>query len=240
MGRSMAAMVVTERHLWVNLADIGKKEKGFLLDAPVSPSELFGTSSRRWSRSLGRRRRAQRPSNPSFLEGPGLSPNNAGVLTHLRLRIRDGHRGLVSRPVPLPRLRVGLDGGAGQREVDKTWGRWSRRSVRNALVRTRVSETSTPFPRGGGGGGGGTVNIGPHLPLSKFPCNHGLQPGLGGNLDSALETHYSLYAGLMMFWLSSMFHRNYLTDGPDSTLRTSPPGLVSCAETMDGDLTRRY
>ncbi len=44
MGRSMEAMVVTERHLWVNLADIGKKEKGFLLDAPVSPSELFGTS----------------------------------------------------------------------------------------------------------------------------------------------------------------------------------------------------
>ncbi len=44
MGRSMAAMVVTERHLWLNLADIGKKEIGFLLDAPVSPSELFGTS----------------------------------------------------------------------------------------------------------------------------------------------------------------------------------------------------
>ena len=44
MGRSMAAMVVTERHLWVNLADIGRKERGFLLDAPVSPSELFGTS----------------------------------------------------------------------------------------------------------------------------------------------------------------------------------------------------
>ncbi len=40
MGRSMAAMVVTERHLWVNLADIGRKERGFLLDAPVSPSEL--------------------------------------------------------------------------------------------------------------------------------------------------------------------------------------------------------
>ncbi len=44
MGRSMAAMVVTERHLWVNLADLEKKEEGFLLDAPVSPSELFGTS----------------------------------------------------------------------------------------------------------------------------------------------------------------------------------------------------
>ncbi len=44
MGRSMAAMVVAERHLWVNLADLEKKEKGFLFDAPVSPSELFGTS----------------------------------------------------------------------------------------------------------------------------------------------------------------------------------------------------
>lgn len=36
--------MVTERHLWVNLADIGKKEKCFLLDAPVLPSELFSTS----------------------------------------------------------------------------------------------------------------------------------------------------------------------------------------------------
>ncbi len=44
MGRYMAAMVVTERHLRVNLADIGKKEKGFILYAPVWPSELFGTS----------------------------------------------------------------------------------------------------------------------------------------------------------------------------------------------------
>lgn len=39
----MAAMVATERLLWVNLVDIGEKEKGFLLDAPVLASELFGT-----------------------------------------------------------------------------------------------------------------------------------------------------------------------------------------------------
>ncbi len=44
MGRSMVAMVVTERYLWVNLADLERKEKSFLLDTPVSPSELFGTS----------------------------------------------------------------------------------------------------------------------------------------------------------------------------------------------------
>ncbi len=53
-------------------------------------------------------------------EGPGLSLNNAGVLAHLRLGIRDGHRRLMSRLVPLPRLREGLEEGAGQREVGKT------------------------------------------------------------------------------------------------------------------------
>ncbi len=37
-------MVVTERHLWVNLADLEKKEKGFFLDVPISPSQLFSTS----------------------------------------------------------------------------------------------------------------------------------------------------------------------------------------------------
>lgn len=40
----MAAMVIMERHLWLNLADIGKKEKAFLLDALLSSSGLFGTS----------------------------------------------------------------------------------------------------------------------------------------------------------------------------------------------------
>ncbi|KAL0150814.1 hypothetical protein M9458_053896, partial [Cirrhinus mrigala] len=44
MGRVIGALVVMERHLWVNLADIGKKERGFLFNAPVSPSVLFGTS----------------------------------------------------------------------------------------------------------------------------------------------------------------------------------------------------
>ncbi len=92
MGRSMEAMVVTERHMWMNLEDIGRK-KGFLLDAPVSPSKLFGTSIETVVGSLGRWRRAQRPSKPSFQEGPGLSPNNAGVLAHLRLGIRDGTEG---------------------------------------------------------------------------------------------------------------------------------------------------
>ncbi len=44
IGRAMAAMVSTERHLWVNLADLGEKEKRFILDVLVSPLELFSTS----------------------------------------------------------------------------------------------------------------------------------------------------------------------------------------------------
>ncbi|KAL0151516.1 hypothetical protein M9458_053168 [Cirrhinus mrigala] len=78
MCRSMVAIVVMERHLWVNLADLGKKEKGFLLNAPVSPSELFGTSIE-IVRGLGRRRCALLLSKPLFFEGPGLSPNIKGV-----------------------------------------------------------------------------------------------------------------------------------------------------------------
>ncbi|CAM4725499.1 unnamed protein product [Leuciscus chuanchicus] len=42
IGRSMAALVATERHLWLNLSDIKEKEKHVLLDAPVSTVGLFG------------------------------------------------------------------------------------------------------------------------------------------------------------------------------------------------------
>ncbi|XDV15099.1 hypothetical protein PO909_015239 [Leuciscus waleckii] len=42
IGRSMAAMVATERHLWLNLSGIKEKDKSFLLDAPLSSSGLFG------------------------------------------------------------------------------------------------------------------------------------------------------------------------------------------------------
>ncbi len=38
----MAALVGTERHLWLNLSNIKGKDKNFLMDAPLSPSGLFG------------------------------------------------------------------------------------------------------------------------------------------------------------------------------------------------------
>ncbi|KAL0159629.1 hypothetical protein M9458_043354, partial [Cirrhinus mrigala] len=92
MGRSMGAMVVTERHLWVNLADLGKKERGFLLDAPVSPSELFGASvetvvekfreartcSAAFKTFIPRRSRSE----PEQHGGPGPQAQKTSVATH--------------------------------------------------------------------------------------------------------------------------------------------------------------
>ena len=42
VGRSMAALVATEHNLWLNLSDIKDKDWSVLLDAPLSPTSLFG------------------------------------------------------------------------------------------------------------------------------------------------------------------------------------------------------
>ncbi|KAL0147873.1 hypothetical protein M9458_056832, partial [Cirrhinus mrigala] len=44
IGRSMAALVATERHLWLTLSDMKKKDTVFLLDAPLAPSGLFSNA----------------------------------------------------------------------------------------------------------------------------------------------------------------------------------------------------
>lgn len=42
VGLSMAALAATERHLWLNLSDMKDRDRSVLLDAPLSPSGLFG------------------------------------------------------------------------------------------------------------------------------------------------------------------------------------------------------
>ncbi|XP_051719126.1 uncharacterized protein LOC127495712 isoform X43 [Ctenopharyngodon idella] len=101
IGRSMAAMVATERHLWLNLVDIGEKEKGFLLDAPVSPSELFGTSIKAVvgkfrearARSAAFRTWTRSESGPRQPGGPGPSRAEAQ---------RQGQRSSVATRAPPP------------------------------------------------------------------------------------------------------------------------------------------
>ncbi|XP_016344212.1 uncharacterized protein LOC107690393 [Sinocyclocheilus anshuiensis] len=44
IGRSLAALIVTERHLWLNLSGLKEKDRSFLPDGPVSPAGLFGAA----------------------------------------------------------------------------------------------------------------------------------------------------------------------------------------------------
>ncbi len=65
------------------------------------------------------------------------------------------HRRLVSRLVPLPRLRVGLDGGVGQREVGKTWEGGDPDEAFATLSSGSRWVKHLLLSLGGGGGGGG-------------------------------------------------------------------------------------
>lgn len=44
IGCFMASLVAAEGHLWLNLLGIKDRDRMFLLDAPHSPSGLFGNS----------------------------------------------------------------------------------------------------------------------------------------------------------------------------------------------------
>lgn len=41
---SLVALIVTERHLWLNLSGLIEKDRSFFLDAPVLPAGLFVTA----------------------------------------------------------------------------------------------------------------------------------------------------------------------------------------------------
>ena len=42
IGRAMAALTVIDRHLWLTLADMSESERAVFLNAPLSPTGLFG------------------------------------------------------------------------------------------------------------------------------------------------------------------------------------------------------
>lgn len=44
IGRAMASLVVLELHLWLNLTEFKDADRTALLDSPISPSGLFGTT----------------------------------------------------------------------------------------------------------------------------------------------------------------------------------------------------
>ncbi len=90
-----------------------KRRAFFSMHQSRLPS-FFGTSVEKVVESSRRRGHAQQPLKPSSQEGPGLSPNKAGVLVRPGLRDRRrAQKASVATRAPPP-LRVGLDGGTGQ------------------------------------------------------------------------------------------------------------------------------
>ncbi|KAI2651068.1 ORF V: Enzymatic polyprotein [Labeo rohita] len=88
LGRAMSTMVVQERHLWLNLAEMRDAEKARFLDAPISQAGLFGETVEEFAQQFSTRALAQlsRRSNlrlPPAEEDPlrgWLRPRNLPVL----------------------------------------------------------------------------------------------------------------------------------------------------------------
>ncbi len=71
LGKAMSTMVVQERHLWLNLAEMKDVDKARFLDAPISQGGLFGEP-------LAGERRPPRPSQAPSRPGSRRSGPDAG------------------------------------------------------------------------------------------------------------------------------------------------------------------
>ncbi|KAI2655571.1 Transposon Ty3-I Gag-Pol polyprotein [Labeo rohita] len=142
IGRSMAAMVSTERHLWLNLTGIKERDRSFLLDAPVSPSGLFGDA----VNSVVTRFREARRHEEAFVRflprraqasGPSATQSRPGLVS---LR-RDVQKESVASRAP-PRK----DWGAARRTPQSASKRPDLRSILTKKKVLRVETTVLPPP----------------------------------------------------------------------------------------------
>ncbi|KAL0176639.1 hypothetical protein M9458_028969, partial [Cirrhinus mrigala] len=83
IGRSMASLVVLERHLWLTLTEIKDADKVPFLDAPISPTGLFG------------------PSVEGFAERFSAAQKTSQAMRHF-LPKRSSSRAASGRPEPTP------------------------------------------------------------------------------------------------------------------------------------------
>ncbi|ROJ25262.1 hypothetical protein DPX16_20075 [Anabarilius grahami] len=117
IGRSMASLVVLERHLWLNLTEIKDQDKTAFLDAPVSPSGLFG------------------PAVEGFTERFTAAQKSSQAMRHF-LPKRSSSASAPSRPRPAPAQQTKPAPSASQAVPPK-----------EHRHRSRSSNKSTTFPR---------------------------------------------------------------------------------------------
>ncbi|KAL0165643.1 hypothetical protein M9458_037487, partial [Cirrhinus mrigala] len=102
IGRSMAALVAAEKHLWLTLSDMKEKDRVFLLDAPLSPAGLFGDA----VNAVADRYQEARKQVPAFQRFlPRRRPAHGAAATEQpRPSTNSSHGKLKSRAWPLALL----------------------------------------------------------------------------------------------------------------------------------------
>ncbi|ROL54892.1 hypothetical protein DPX16_12761 [Anabarilius grahami] len=124
IGRSMASLVVLERHLWLNLTEIKDQDKTAFLDAPVSPSGLFG------------------PAVEGFTERFTAAQKSSQAMRHF-LPKRSSSASAPSRPRPAPAQQTKPAPSASQAAPPKE----HRHRSRSANKRTTFPRRQGPRPK---------------------------------------------------------------------------------------------
>ncbi len=122
VGKAMGFMVVLQRHLWLNLADLKDADRKVLLNAPISPSGLFGdaveTITERFAET---QKRAKAMSH--------VMPRRAPQQQTARSRSSSAHGSAQRRDFPRP-AQAGATATAPRQEPEvrrKVWGSGRKR-----------------------------------------------------------------------------------------------------------------
>jgi len=115
LGKTMSTLVVQERHLWLNLADMRDVDKVRFLDSPISQAGLFGDTVDEFTQEFKAVREQSVGDVLSAVRSPLRPPCHPYLLLAEGARLRELHRPrtrlwrservehLGSRQLPLPR-----------------------------------------------------------------------------------------------------------------------------------------
>ncbi|XDV24344.1 hypothetical protein PO909_028555 [Leuciscus waleckii] len=125
IGRNMASLTVTERHLWLTLSEMAESERTAFLDAPLSATGLFGSSVKDFAERFAEVQKASQAmkhflpkrsssaagrAKPSAQSSQPQPPSTASTSQHRQARsARPRSRSSGRRPAvrgPRPRITV--------------------------------------------------------------------------------------------------------------------------------------
>ncbi|KAL0187989.1 hypothetical protein M9458_015088, partial [Cirrhinus mrigala] len=163
LGRAMSTMVVQERHLWLNLAEMRDAEKARFLDAPISQTGLFGETVEEFAQQFSTVKQ-QTAAIKHILPRRAASTAQLSRRSNLRLSPaeEDPLRGWL-RPRNLPALQPAPPNGPA------LVGRWHRQPVLRPL-RTHVRLRRQPREGGSSDLSGSTLDEGTSAGFGFYPA----------------------------------------------------------------------